>query len=186
MSICDRSTISSKVSGKRLLIEPFSYERDLQQMCVDLHVGAWAYEMEVDESPAFNSINSTKEQKFKKIKMAHIGTTLKPGKVYLIETKETITNRSNALLITLNQNMSRLGLLYNSSVVDVGYSGKLILAITVTIPIKLSCNLPFARMQVFDAGMAVKKYYTGHFANGKIPNKSFLSEEFAENKEEKK
>lgn len=171
MGICNRSELSARISGKRLQIEPFTMD-DLGQSCVDLHVGGCMWRLVAEKG-----IDPRVTQKYEKVKITVEGANMVPGNLYLIETREKVTNRSNNLLLSLNQNVSRLGYISMPSIVEVGHSGKFLIPVSAVSLVRVVWGMPFVRMQVLEAGMAVKKMYEGHFANGHVENKQYTKEE---------
>jgi len=188
MGILNKSTLSAKISRGSIRIEPLDQSKNLGEHSIDLHSGSWVHKVDVKkDAKVLDAANANENAAYGKSRLSVAnGTYLYPGTIYLMETLESIGNRSNIALLTLNQHMARLGVLMNTSVVEVGAKGKLILPLTFTVPIKFYAGIPIVRLQYFDSGASVRKPYDGHHNNMNLAYKIYDKEDFKYKKVEEK
>ena len=114
------------------------------------------------------------------IKIPEDGFILKPGKLYLIATKETIGSDYYIPMITGRSSLGRVGVSVHQEAGfgDIGYHGKWTLQVTVTIPTKIYPNMKMAQMyMVVPSGDTSMKYH-GKYQNSTEAQCSKIAKDF--------
>lgn len=167
--LLNKSRLAGKLSSGSLKITPH-IPSNVGEYDYILHMGAWVHQLIIEEE---GSLDTSENQEFKKCRVSGgTGTVLQPG-VYLVETKEEVQSRTVICLVHLVQNLQRLGIICSGGFVDTGYSGKLVIPVVITFPIKVYPGLPFVRLSVADCGVAANKNYKGIFNKASIITKKF-------------
>jgi deoxycytidine triphosphate deaminase len=150
----DKSRIAGKLPTQ-LNIEPFDYAAQAEEYHINLLVGETTY------------VEGEKKGDWEARKTA--GLTLKPEMgTILLESREFVKNRRQLILVHLDEDLSRKGLICNSKVLQVGYEGKIIIPVFASRSTILRPGDLFVNLYILDAGARARKLYDGKWQGGKV------------------
>lgn len=181
------AAIAEDVKEGLISIEPYD-QANLNPNSYNLSIGDTMLECmgndylhnQYDENKLTYMIDLKKEIKYQEVKIPEDGIILKPGRLYLIATKEYIGSDYYIPMITGRSSLGRAGVSVHQEAGfgDIGYHGKWTLQVTVTLPTKIYPNMKMAQMYMVVPSGDTSIKYKGKYQNSNTAKGSEISKDF--------
>lgn len=160
-------------------LNPNSYNLSIGDVMLEC-VGNDYLHNRYDENNLDYMIDLKNPIKYQEVKIPEDGIILKPGKLYLIATKEYIGSDHYIPMITGRSSLGRAGVSVHQEAGfgDIGYHGKWTLQVTVTLPTKIYPNMKMAQMYMVVPSGNTSITYNGKYQNSTEAKGSEISKDF--------